>query len=174
MISIKAFLTAVIVGLCLVSCAKKPAASTAPPVPLAAARIPLTPQCDTTLWNHVYHGTFSSAKDRLKVLNDCTTVTGTIINAAKENDGDFHVRLDVDPEFKNLLNDKNISDQHGFLVIEPICENKVTQADTILERVCRGFKQTVFKSNMLNTTILNWQPPQMRAEQASHCGQVGV
>lgn len=100
--------------------------------------------CDQALWNHVYHGTFATAKDRLKILQPCTTVTGTIMTASPEADGDYHVRLKLDPGFENLLNAKNKSGQHGYLVIEPICEEAPTQPDTVTEGVCNGFKQTIF------------------------------
>jgi uncharacterized protein YraI len=101
--------------------------------------------CDDSLWQHVYHGTFATAKDRLKILQPCITVTGTVMSAPPEADGDYHIRLKVDPGFENLLNAKNTSGQHGYLVVEPLCEVKPTQQDTIDEGVCNGFKQTIFK-----------------------------
>lgn len=105
-----------------------------------------TPQffCDESLWTHVYHGRFESAQDRLKVLAPCMWVTGTIVNAKAEKDGDFHVRVKLDPQFDKLLNDKNVSDQHGYLVVEPVCENFIQQKDTIAEHVCNNFKQRLF------------------------------
>ncbi|MHB8513684.1 MAG: hypothetical protein ACYDCC_16145 [Actinomycetota bacterium] len=35
-----------------------------------------------------------------------------------EDDGDYHIDLDVDAQYKHLLNSKNVSDQHGYLVTE--------------------------------------------------------
>lgn len=101
--------------------------------------------CNTTLWKHVYHGKFAAAKDRLKVIKTCITVTGTVMSAPSEADGDYHIRIKVDPEFQNLLNAKNKSGQHGFLVAEPMCEVKPKQQDTLDEGVCDGFQQTIFK-----------------------------
>jgi hypothetical protein len=46
--------------------------------------------CDMSLWAHVYQGRFSSAQDRLQIINPCVTVSGTIINARREQDGDWH------------------------------------------------------------------------------------
>jgi hypothetical protein len=115
------------------------------------------PVCDPSLWNHVYAGDphkFKSPKDRLKVIQDCITVSGTIKAARVEADGDFHVTVDLDPQFKNLLNAKNTSDQHGFLVVEPICENPVTQADTLKEKVCSGFSQSIFATTMVGKHVL--------------------
>lgn len=131
-------------------CAKRtrlPRAAACPPI-----CVPLI-SCDDGLWQHVYAGRFQSPKDRLRVIQPCITVTGTIASASKETDGDFHVRLAVDPQFRNLLNARNISGQHGHLVLEPVCENAVTQPDTIRERVCEGFSQDVFTRDMIGRHV---------------------
>lgn len=105
--------------------------------------------CNTSLWKHVYHGpNFPTAKDRLKPLKNCITVTGKIESASPEKDGDYHIRLRVDPQFKKLLNSKNMTGQKGFLVVEPMCAKTVKQPDTIDEGVCDGFKQALYKSSM--------------------------
>jgi hypothetical protein len=120
-----------------------------PAVLFLAASIPATAQtCNATLWTHVYHGQFANAKARLKTMKPCATVTGIIETAAKEADGDYHIRLRVDPQFKNLLNGKNNTGQKGFLVVEPMCSNPVTQPDTLSEGVCTGFKQSLYKAAM--------------------------
>ncbi len=90
--------------------------------------------CDTSLAAHIYH------PQRLQVLKSCITVTGIIMSIRKEPDGDDHIRLKLDPQFSDLLNAKNISIQHGDLVIEPICVHVVTQADAI--DACMGAKDT--------------------------------
>jgi len=118
-----------------------------------AATAAMAQTCDSTLWDHVYHGKFPTAKDRLKPIQDCITVTGTVISAAAEADGDRHIRLKVDKQFKKLLNAKNMTGEAGFLVVEPMCTHKVTQKDTTKEGVCKGFKQTIFKASMLNKHV---------------------
>lgn len=89
-------------------------------------------QCDDSLWDHVYN------PQRLIVKQQCIAVTGTIVDASHgqhtdgvrhEADGDTHGWLDVDPQFKNLLNAGNMSDEEGNLVFEIVCEFRVTQAD---------------------------------------------
>jgi hypothetical protein len=55
--------------------------------------------------------------------------------------------------FKHLLNAKNVSGQHGFLVVEPVCENPVTQADTLKEGSCNGFSQDVFTQQMVGKHV---------------------
>jgi hypothetical protein len=79
--------------------------------------------CDSRLWEHVYH------KYRLDVIEECKTVSGTIERIKPEDDGDLHIQLKLDAGQENLLNDKNYQVQHGNLIIEPICVERVTQAD---------------------------------------------
>jgi len=78
------------------------------------------PSCDMSLWAHVYHGRFLSAEDRLQVINPCLTITGTIVHARPEADGDWHIQLDLDSEYRSLLNQANLEKQQGYLVLEPI------------------------------------------------------
>jgi hypothetical protein len=82
-------------------------------------------QCDQTLWQYVYHPA------RLQILNPCISVTGAVDEVRQEADGDFHIRFRLDQQFVSLLNQKNISSQQGDLVLEPICQGKVTQADAV-------------------------------------------
>jgi hypothetical protein len=99
-----------------------------PPIPPPAPEM----QCDTTLWSHVYH------PQRLIVKQQCIAVTGTIVDATAgkksdgvrhEADGDTHGWLKVDPEFENLLNAGNTSDEGGNLVFEIVCRFPVSQQD---------------------------------------------
>ena len=99
------------------------------------------PSCDVSLWAHVYHGRFLSAEDRLQVINPCLTITGTIVHARPEADGDWHIQLDLDSEYRSLLNQANLEKQQGYLVLEPMCINRVSQTDTLEEGVCNGFSQ---------------------------------
>jgi hypothetical protein len=85
----------------------------------------VAPQCDPSLWEYVYNPA------RLQVLNPCISVTGTVDEVRNEADGDFHIRFRLDQEFESLLNAKNISSQFGDLVLEPICQGRVTQADAV-------------------------------------------
>ena len=91
--------------------------------------------CDTSLWQHIYHS------QRLRVIESCTQVSGVLETVLKEKDGDYHLRLKLDNQYLNLLNEKNISDQHGDLVLEPVCENQITQADAV--SACKNFHGTI-------------------------------
>jgi hypothetical protein len=106
-------------------------AAATPPTTEAAAPTSAT-GCDATLWDHVYN------PQRLTVKQKCISVTGTIVDATngkrsdgmrKEADGDTHGWLKVDPQFKNLLNAGNMSNEGGNLVFEIVCKFSVSQAD---------------------------------------------
>jgi hypothetical protein len=92
-------------------------------------------QCDQTLWNHVYNPA------RLQVVDQCKTVSGTIVSIIPEPDGDYHIRLRVDPQFASMINSANINGQSSALVLEPICQNPVTQPDAIA--ACANFHQSI-------------------------------
>jgi hypothetical protein len=84
---------------------------------------------------HVY------SPDRLSLLAACVTVTGTIQSETPEADGDFHVRLRLDPDQtcagQPCLNASNISEQAGDLLLEPVCENPISQNDAVA--ACQGY-----------------------------------
>jgi hypothetical protein len=64
---------------------------------------------------------------RLEIKEPCKTVTGTVDKVTHETDGDYHINLKLDPEFAGLINDKNVSGEHGNLVVEiiPMDEPKI-------------------------------------------------
>jgi uncharacterized protein YraI len=108
--------------------ATQPTLQPAPPTPGVGG------QCDASLWDHVYN------PQRLIVKQQCIVVTGTIVDATggrepdgvrHEADGDTHGWLNVDSQFKNLLNAGNMSAEGGNLVFEVVCKFHVTQADAI-------------------------------------------
>lgn len=96
-------------------------------------------KCDTSLWQYVYH------KNRLVLKEECKTVIGIIVSKKKEKDGDYHFKLKLDEGQEKLLNEKNLIKQDSCLVIEPICVNKVTQANAM--DACKGFLNNVVIPN---------------------------
>jgi len=86
---------------------------------------------------HVYH------PGRLWLLHGCqtTTLQGLIEYKRAEPDGDYHVRLKLDVGQscygQACINAQNIKEQHGDLVLEPVCEKDVTQADAV--SACQGY-----------------------------------
>jgi hypothetical protein len=71
----------------------------------------------------------------------CLTVTGAVYAVRQEPDGDYHILLQLDPPYANLINARNVSGEHGDLVLEPVCELPVTQQDAIA--TCAGVKPTI-------------------------------
>jgi hypothetical protein len=70
-----------------------------------------------------------------------------------EADGDWHIQLDLDSEFRSLLNQENLDKQQGYLVLEPMCSNYVSQKDTIEEGVCDGLNQNIFATNFIGHRV---------------------
>jgi hypothetical protein len=91
--------------------------------------------CDASLWDHVYH------PQRLRVLSKCISVTGVIRHIKQEADGDYHIQVRLDPQFAKLTNARNLSAQAASLVVEPVCQTQVTQADA--QEACRDFHSPV-------------------------------
>jgi len=126
-----------------------PTAPPAQPVPVTPAQPAQPPQapetqCDPSIWSHVYH------PQRLIVKQQCVAVTGTIVDATAgkqsdgvrhEADGDTHGWLKVDPEFENLLNAGNLSDEGGNLVFEIVCRFSVSQQDA--KTACANYTDQV-------------------------------
>lgn len=94
---------------------------------------PVSGQCDAALLQHVYHPA------RLKVIAPCRMYSGVIEFDRAEADGDHHVL--IKPDDPSVVNSVNVAQQHGDLVIEPVCIGTVTQADAV--SACQGFKSKV-------------------------------
>ncbi|MDQ6723607.1 MAG: hypothetical protein M3Z01_05010 [Thermoproteota archaeon] len=92
-------------------------------------------QCDESLWNHVYH------PERLQIIDRCKTVSGVIDSIKTEVDGDYHISLILDPQFSNLINSANVNGQFGDMIVEPICQQPITQLDALSG--CSNFHQVI-------------------------------
>lgn len=84
---------------------------------------------------HVYN------PGRLVVLDPCKTVSGTVAKMIKEKDGDTHIRLKVDSQYADTINQANVNGQGGNLVVEIVCAFEVTQADAI--NACSGYENKI-------------------------------
>ena len=114
---VRAIVIFLVVGACIVLVFRAQQSPEVSRPPTAAA------QCDQSLWEHVYN------PGRLQVLEPCISVTGIVEEVRKESDGDVHILFRLDQQFESLLNEKNILRQQGDLVLEPICQGTVRQAD---------------------------------------------
>jgi hypothetical protein len=97
----------------------------------------LPPSCDASLWNHVHD------VKRLTVMTACQTVTGVVVESHANDDGDIDMDLAVDQQYKNLLNQGNITKLNGNLHIEAICQAPVHPDVPDALRSCANFKGTV-------------------------------
>jgi hypothetical protein len=59
----------------------------------------------------------SNAED-LRVLSECQDATGTVMHTKKMDDGDYKFFLNLDEQFRFLVNEKNNEKPDGFLVAE--------------------------------------------------------
>src|SRR5713101_725549 len=90
---------------------------------VSASLSPDSPVCRKgrqTFWPHVYR------PDRLKIIAQCFTISGTVEHIGRPRDGDTHIGLNLDPAFEHTLNDGNRQYQHGALVVEIVCAYPVT------------------------------------------------
>ena len=87
--------------------------------------------CDSGLWKHVYE------KDRLRVIEACTAVEGSVFEVHRNADGDLHILLD--PEDKSVLNLVNIIHGHRKLVVEIICDHPPANPASTAQAVCKDF-----------------------------------
>ena len=86
-----------------------------------------TSQCNDldSISSHVYN------PYRLDVIKSCISASGVVDNILEEADGDYHVRLALDPQYSNLTNSANDHYQYGDLVVEIICALPITQSDAV-------------------------------------------
>jgi hypothetical protein len=96
---------------------------------------PNIPSCDSLKWIYTYD------PERLKILQACKTVTGTIRERDSNEDGDEHMLLKLDKGQGDLLKKKNISKKEGCLVIEAVCVNKPTAKKA--KKTCKGYINNV-------------------------------
>lgn len=92
-------------------------------------------QCDQSLWHHIYQ------PKRLTVIDICKTVSGTIVDRMRMADGDFHIRVKLDPQFENILKPANYAQQDGYLVVEPVCQTPPRASEAA--PFCENFHQNI-------------------------------
>ena len=89
--------------------------------------------CNADLWNHVY------GKNRLKVIEQCTSIEGRVVSLHQSKDGDLHIALDPDP--KSVLNLLNAIHAHGTLVVESVCDHPPEGEEAM--HACAGFHSQI-------------------------------
>ena len=87
--------------------------------------------CDPDVWKYVYDPT------RLEVVDKCMTATGVIEESSADDDGDQHILLKLDAGQETLLKKKNMKEKNGYLVIEAVCMNNITNPK--VGGACKGY-----------------------------------
>ena len=85
--------------------------------------------------SHVYNSY------RLNVIRSCITASGIVDSVLQEADGDYHVRLALDPQYSNLTNSANDQYQSYDLVVEIICALPVTQSTAV--SACQNYTNNI-------------------------------
>ncbi|HEX6627252.1 MAG TPA: hypothetical protein VF105_04810 [Gemmatimonadaceae bacterium] len=87
------------------------------------------------MWNHVW------SPKRLQQLAPCISVTGTVLESTRDEDGDQHFLLRLDPDQKSLINKRNKKKKGGALVVEIVCANPTTQKKP--RAACAGYTNSI-------------------------------
>jgi len=75
------------------------------------------------------------------VIRSCITASGIVDRVLQEADGDYHVRLALDPQYSNLTNSANDQYQYYDLVVEIIRALPITQSDAV--SACQNYTNTI-------------------------------
>ena len=96
-----------------------------------------SPQCSDpdSISSHVYNSY------RLQIIKSCITASGVVDNVLQEADGDYHVRLSLDPQYSNLTNSANDQYQYYDLVVEIICALPINQPDAV--SACQNYTNNI-------------------------------
>ena len=95
----------------------------------------LKPSCNASLWSHVYD------PSRLTIVNRCITVTGTVTESSRDDDGDQHFLVKLDAGQDQLLKKRNMKKKGGDLVAEIVCANKVKLKKA--KAACAGYSNQI-------------------------------
>ncbi|HSX47569.1 MAG TPA: hypothetical protein VLF63_02230 [Patescibacteria group bacterium] len=71
----------------------------------------------------------------------CKTIIGTVKFAKIEPDGDSHVLLDLDQQYKVLLTEQNYNRQQGYMVIEDTCHRK--PKEILAKLICHHYRSSL-------------------------------
>jgi hypothetical protein len=93
--------------------------------------------CDQSIWNHVYQPA------RLRVVDPCITITGTITKIGLNPDGDVHVLLAPDPQFLQYVNNVNVKQLNGNLMVEAVCFHHIKRSLIDANAACQNYQSNI-------------------------------
>ena len=109
--------------------------SLAIPASLLARDSKPAPECDASLWTHVYN------PSRLQKVSDCVTVKGIVEESVADTDGDQHFLLKLDPGERAIANKRNRKKKQGDLVVEIVCANPISEKKA--KHACKGYTNAI-------------------------------
>lgn len=107
--------------------------------------------CAYSLWNFI-----ANPPGRFKILNQCVTVTGTVISVNPQADGDTDFPLSLDPQYKNMVTKANFNPQmKGGIWCEMICQHPETASavEPFKRGECNGFNGHIFNLPQISQHI---------------------
>jgi hypothetical protein len=93
--------------------------------------------CDQSLWKHVYQPA------RLRLVDPCITITGTITKIGLDPDGDTHVLLAPDPQFLQCVNNVNVKQLNGNLMVEAVCFHHIKPSLIDANAACQNYQSNI-------------------------------
>jgi hypothetical protein len=93
--------------------------------------------CDQSIWNHVYQPA------RLRVVDPCITITGTITKIGLNPDGDTHILLAPDPQFLHYINNVNVKQLNGNLMVEAVCFHHIKRSLIDANAACQNYQSNI-------------------------------
>ena len=103
---------------------------------------PAADKCNPSLWNFI-----ANPQGRFKILNQCVTVTGTVLSVQYEPDGDTDFPLALDSPYKNMVNQTNFNHlMHGGIWSEMICQHSEDSSavEAFKKGECNGYIGPIF------------------------------
>ena len=93
--------------------------------------------CNQSLWNFI-----ANPPGRFKIINQCVTVTGTVLSINPEPDGDTDFPLALDTPYKNMVTKANFNPlMQGGIWCEMICQHPEisSEIEPFKRGECTGF-----------------------------------
>jgi hypothetical protein len=93
--------------------------------------------CNNSLWNFI-----ANPPGRFKIINQCVTVTGTVLSITREPDGDTDFPLALDLQYKNMVTKANFNPlMRGGIWCEMICQHPEisSEIEPFKRGECTGF-----------------------------------
>jgi hypothetical protein len=107
--------------------------------------------CNSSLWNFI-----ANPPERFKIINQCVTVTGTVLSINPQPDGDTDFPLALDPRYKNMVIKANFNPvMQGGIWSEMICQHPETSPEVqpFKRGECKGFIGPLFNAPQVGQHI---------------------